>query len=233
MIELLHRLTGSLKQKSSQQPIEAMESQYIKSIDSLPIDFFIDKCQNLLLEVNAGNHPMGIHLAHWFPEHLVVSQDIEKPVLKKIEYWTKQSLGLEKIPGNFFYLTGDLAQMPVCTPLAFFSFFPCPNENTVGWLSGAIRAFIAKNPELYSLIVTENVKTGITSREKNVFSCTEPLKSAISSHAIEMTTSSVDFDDILKRVPTHWCHQLGNMYKEAHIIEINSHKRSEFMVLSP
>lgn len=229
MRELWRKFAGVNRQEIALIQPESTKPYYIYTLDSFFTDHSINPPNKLLVEVNAGNNPMGAVFAQRFPHHLVVSQDIQTPQADTINHWLNQTFNLQNVPDNFFYLIGNSEKFPQLSPSAVFSFFPLPQQQTVDWLSKTIQSFAEKNHNMYALIVTENATTGITAYTKNIFSLKEPLLQALDACEVKVNIQSISFDTILHNIPTLWYQQLGNMYKDVTIIEANPQRREEFI----
>lgn len=229
MQELWRRFVGANRQESALVKPESTKPNYIYTLDSFFTIHSIGSSNNLLVELNAGNNPMGAIFAQRFPRNLVISQDIQTPQANTINRWLNQTFNLQAVPDNFFYLVGTSEEFPQLSPSGVFSFFPLPQQQTVNWLSETIHSFAEWNSSMYALIVTENATTGITAHTQNVFSLKEPLLEALDAEGVKATAESISFDTILHCIPTLWCQQLGNMYKNVTIIEANPQRREEFI----
>lgn len=112
--------------------------------DSLPSELLQQK--PLILEVAAGDSPIGIGLARKQRNALVVSQDINPP----------KRLPEEIYPNNFYYVVGELTTLNLSLVSAVIAMFPFPHApNTIPWLSGLINRALTENPSAYIGVVSE------------------------------------------------------------------------------
>lgn len=208
-------------------PFRAKRMGHFHTVDSFPKDILSNR--SIIVEVNAGNDPIGIDLATKFPQNVVISQDIVFPSRNKVKKHAKK-VGINSLPENFHYYIGDLSQLELNSLLALFSVFPSNLPETMNWLPQLVNKVHDMNPSLYVAILIEKV-IGRPEIGKS-YGLDQKLLNALRNQDLKPEYSEVDFEQIAKAFgQTEYLTHLRYRAKNVALIELNKKRREEFLKL--